>query len=118
MARSPATKSHPAARVAVRCGRPPRELAGEVDERILEAARKVFLERGFEGASVEEIAEAARSGKPTIYARYPNKQALFAAAYTSALAARNGAPCKPYAGRNDARGAPCHVSPRPFFVKF
>jgi AcrR family transcriptional regulator len=75
--------------VAGRCGRPPRKLAGEVDERILEAARKVFLERGFEGASVEEIAEAARSGKPTIYARYPNKQALFAAAYTSALAARN-----------------------------
>ena len=74
--------------MAGRCGRPPRELAGEVDERILEAARKVFLERGFEGASVEEIAEAARSGKPTIYARYSNKQALFAAAYASALAAR------------------------------
>ena len=88
MARSPATKSRPAARAAGRCGRPPRELAGEVDERILEAARKVFLERGFEGASVEEIAEAARSGKPTIYARYPNKQALFAAAYTSAFAAK------------------------------
>jgi hypothetical protein len=27
------------------------------------SARKVFLERGFEGASIEEIAEAARSGK-------------------------------------------------------
>ena len=90
MAQSLATKSRRlAARVAGRCGRPPRELAGEVDERILEAARKVFLERGFEGASVEEIAEAARSGKPTIYARYPNKQALFAAAYTSAFAAKN-----------------------------
>jgi AcrR family transcriptional regulator len=84
----PVMKSRPAARGGARCGRPPRELAGEVDERILEAARKVFLDRGFEGASVEEIAEAARSGKPTIYARYPNKQALFAAAYTSALAAR------------------------------
>ncbi len=88
MAQSPATKSRHAARVAARCGRPPRELAGEVDERILAAARKVFLERGFEGASVEEIAEVARSGKPTIYARYPNKQALFAAAYASARAAR------------------------------
>ncbi len=88
MAQSLATKIQPAIRAAGRCGRPPRELAGEVDERILEAARRVFLERGFEGASVEEIAEAARSGKPTIYARYPNKQALFAAAYTSALAAR------------------------------
>ena len=89
MARSLATKIRSAARVAGRCGRPRRELAGEVDERILEAARKVFLERGFEGASVEEIAEAARSGKPTIYARYPNKRALFAAAYTSAFTAKN-----------------------------
>jgi AcrR family transcriptional regulator len=88
MARSLATKIRSAARAAGRCGRPPRDLAAGVDERILEAARKVFLERGFEGASVEEIAEAARSGKPTIYARYPNKKALFAAAYTSALAAR------------------------------
>ncbi len=89
MTRPSATKSQPAARAAGRCGRPPRELAGEVDERILEAARKVFLERGFEGASVEEIAEVARSGKPTIYARHPNKQALFIAAYTSAFAAKS-----------------------------
>jgi AcrR family transcriptional regulator len=64
---------------AVRCGRPPRGLAGEVEERILDAAGHVFLERGFEGASIEEIAEAASAGKPTIYARFPNKQALFTA---------------------------------------
>ena len=49
-------------RAAVRLGRPPKELEGEVEERILNAARKVFLERGFEGASVDEIAMAARSG--------------------------------------------------------
>jgi AcrR family transcriptional regulator len=70
---------------AGRSGRPPRELAGEVEERILEAACKVFLSRGFEGASIDEIAETARSGKPTIYARFPNKQALFAAAVTRQL---------------------------------
>jgi AcrR family transcriptional regulator len=52
-------------RAAVRFGRPPKELAGEVDTRIRAAARKVFLERGFEGASIDEIAEVARSGKPT-----------------------------------------------------
>ncbi len=63
----------------IRCGRPRRELAGEVEERILDAAGKVFLERGFEGASVEEIAEVARAGKPTIYARYGSKEGLFAA---------------------------------------
>jgi AcrR family transcriptional regulator len=63
----------------VRFGRPSKERAGEVEGRILDAARKVFLERGFEGASIDEIAEAARSGKPTIYARFANKRALFTA---------------------------------------
>jgi AcrR family transcriptional regulator len=72
----PATK---ATRAAMRFGRPPRELAGEVDTRILDAARKVFLERGFGGASIDEIAEVARSGKPTIYARFRDKRALFTA---------------------------------------
>jgi AcrR family transcriptional regulator len=66
-------------RAAVRLGRPPKELEGQVEERILSAARKVFLERGFEGASVDEIAMAARSGKPTIYARVGDKRALFTA---------------------------------------
>ncbi|MGJ4945686.1 TetR/AcrR family transcriptional regulator [Bradyrhizobium sp. HKCCYLS1011] len=60
-------------------GRPPLERAGEVEERILDAAKKIFLAEGFEGASVDEIAQQARAGKPTIYARFPNKAALFAA---------------------------------------
>ena len=72
-------KALPAAHGVIRCGRPRRELAGEVEERILDAAGKVFLERGFEGASVEEIAEVARAGKPTIYTRYASKEALFSA---------------------------------------
>jgi AcrR family transcriptional regulator len=74
-------------RDAVRLGRPPKALAGVVEERILGAARKVFLERGFEGASIEEIAEAARSGKPTIYARFPGKKALFTAVVVQSIAA-------------------------------
>jgi AcrR family transcriptional regulator len=63
----------------IRSGRPPRALAGEVEERILDAAKKVFLERGFERASIDEIADVARAGKPSIYARFPGKEALFAA---------------------------------------
>jgi AcrR family transcriptional regulator len=63
----------------VRSGRPPRALAGEVEERILDAAKKVFLERGFEGASIDEIADVARAGKPTIYARFSGKETLFGA---------------------------------------
>jgi hypothetical protein len=49
--------------LAVRTGRPPRELAGEVDQRILDAARRVFLERGLAGAS---RAPASRPSMPVI----------------------------------------------------
>jgi len=70
-----------------RPGRPPRELAGEVDERILDAARSVFLARGFEGASIDEIAQVARAGKPTIYARFAGKEALYAAVIDRNVAA-------------------------------
>ncbi|MBR0933890.1 TetR/AcrR family transcriptional regulator [Bradyrhizobium jicamae] len=70
----PASKGR---RTEVRAGRPPKELAGEVDARILDAARRIFLARGFEGASIDEIAEIARSGKRTIYARFQDKRALF-----------------------------------------
>ncbi|WP_029581785.1 TetR/AcrR family transcriptional regulator [Bradyrhizobium sp. URHD0069] len=66
-------------RGAVRSGRPPRELAGEVETRILDAAHRVFLEHGLAGASIDEIASVARAGKPTIYARFATKEALFAA---------------------------------------
>jgi AcrR family transcriptional regulator len=76
---APVAKRNSAKRAAVRFGRPPKQLAGEVDGRILDAAREVFLERGFEGASIDEIAEVARSGKPTIYARFGDKRALFTA---------------------------------------
>jgi AcrR family transcriptional regulator len=74
-------------RRAVRAGRPPRELAGEVDARILDAARRVFLERGLGGASVDEIASRARAGKPSIYCRFPGKEALFTAVVMRGLLA-------------------------------
>ena len=82
----------------MRFGRPPKELAGEVDTRILDAAQKVFLERGFEGASIDEIVEVARSGKPTIYARFHGKLALFTAVVTRDILARiesSKARCRP-----------------------
>ncbi len=63
----------------VRTGRPPRDRAGEVDARILAAAHQAFLEHGLAGARMEAIAARARAGKPTIYARYPDKEALFVA---------------------------------------
>jgi AcrR family transcriptional regulator len=82
------TAQKPERQAKIRSGRPPKKLAGQVDERILDAARQVFLDRGFEGASIEEIADTARSGKPTIYARFPNKEALFAAVVMRSILSR------------------------------
>jgi AcrR family transcriptional regulator len=75
-------------RAKVRLGRPPKELEGEVDERILHAARRIFLGRGFEGATIDEIALSARAGKPTIYARFGDKRALFTAVVTRDVLSR------------------------------
>lgn len=60
-------------------GRPPKDLAGDVQERILDAAQQLFLEKGFRTASIDDVAELAPASKPTIYAHFPGKEALFTA---------------------------------------
>ena len=62
-----------------RPGRPPKDQAGDVKARILDAAQRVFLKRGYQSASLDEIAETAPASKPTIYAHFPGKEALFEA---------------------------------------
>jgi AcrR family transcriptional regulator len=74
-------------RHAIRPGRPPRKHAGKVDERILDAAQYAILKHGLAGASIDEIAALARAGKPSIYARFPGKEALFAAVVSRNVAA-------------------------------
>lgn len=64
-------------RFCPRKGRPSASMAGEVEERILDAATAVFLEYGFAGASLERIAVRASASKATLYSRYENKEALF-----------------------------------------
>lgn len=71
-------------------GRPTRERSAEIETRILDAAKAIFLERGLGGASIDEIASLARAGKPTIYARYANKEALFVATVKRELLANMG----------------------------
>ena len=48
-------------------------------EALLEAASLVFAERGYDGASVEEIARAADVAVGSIYSRFGNKHGLFVA---------------------------------------
>src|SRR5260221_11187347 len=85
-----ATKKRSLTRAPGRSGRPPRELAGEVEERILDAARKEFLDRGFEGASIQEIADVPRSGNPPTYPRFPHKPAPVTAAGPRDVTAKQG----------------------------
>ncbi|WP_158219404.1 MULTISPECIES: TetR/AcrR family transcriptional regulator [unclassified Achromobacter] len=59
-------------------GRPSSAMAGDVEERILDAATTIFLERGFGQASLDAIAKAAGASKATLYSRYSGKEALFA----------------------------------------
>ena len=46
---------------------------------ILDAATQVFLDRGYHGATVDQVAEAAGVAKRTIYNVYREKDALFRA---------------------------------------
>ena len=62
---------------------PPLRLVGDADSskrrQILDGARKVFLDLGFDGASMGEIARAAGVSKGTLYVYFADKNALFEA---------------------------------------
>ena len=44
---------------------------------VLDAAFELFLERGYDGTSMEAIAQAIGATKPVVYACYPSKEELF-----------------------------------------
>ena len=49
------------------------------DARLLDVATRLFMERGFDGTTIDAVAESAGVSKPTVYARYRDKRDLFAA---------------------------------------
>lgn len=53
---------------------------------ILDAAMALFPARGYDGASVEAIAQAAGVSKLTVYSHFADKEALFGAAVTECCA--------------------------------
>jgi AcrR family transcriptional regulator len=55
-----------------------RMTAAERREQLIEIARTVFAERGFDGASVEEIAARAEVSKPVVYEHFGGKEGLYA----------------------------------------
>jgi AcrR family transcriptional regulator len=66
-------------------GRPRSEVA---DRAILSAALELFIEQGFDGASIEQIAKNAGVARTTVYRRWESKEELIA----EAIAAARGTP--------------------------
>jgi len=59
--------------------REPASLSPKRRGRIVAGAAEIFVRDGYEGASMAQIADAARVSKGTLYNYFPSKQALFEA---------------------------------------
>lgn len=66
-------------------GRPTREQQEQRHEELLNVALDIFLEKGFEQTTMEEIAIRVGMSKRTVYARYEDKASLFKAAVQRAV---------------------------------
>lgn len=55
-----------------------RMTGAERRQQLLNVARAVFAEKGFEGASIEEIAHRANVSKPVVYEHFGGKEGIYA----------------------------------------
>jgi TetR/AcrR family transcriptional repressor of mexJK operon len=60
-----------------RRGRPANEALGQT---IVDAARELFVELGFQATTLDKVAQRAKISKLSIYRHFENKEALFSAA--------------------------------------
>lgn len=79
-------KTRPEAARKRRGGRPSAAQVGDVDRRILDAAQRLFLLQGYDATNCEQVVAEAGAGKASLYARYANKQELFAAVVERSVA--------------------------------
>ena len=55
-----------------------RMTAAERRDQLIDIARGLFAERGFDGTSVEEISSRAEVSKPVVYEHFGGKEGLYA----------------------------------------
>jgi TetR/AcrR family transcriptional regulator, mexJK operon transcriptional repressor len=72
-------------------GRPTREDAERRHRDLIATATRLFLEKGWESTSIDEIARESGVAKRFIYARYADKAALFAGAFERFIIEKIGA---------------------------
>src|SRR5919202_1059428 len=70
----------------------PRPSTRAKQARTISAARRLFLERGYLGTSMDAVALEARVSKQTLYVYYPSKEELFAAVLRELTVERSGQP--------------------------
>ncbi len=61
--------------------------AGQTRSRILVSAKMLFQSKGFEGVTIEQMAQAAKVSAPTIYALFQSKRGVLRALMDEALPA-------------------------------
>jgi TetR/AcrR family transcriptional regulator, mexJK operon transcriptional repressor len=66
-------------------GRPSREQTEARNRELLDRALDLFLERGFDGTTIEAVIEQVGMARRTVYARYGDKLGLFKAALERAI---------------------------------
>ena len=71
---------------------------------ILEAARTVFSQKGFEGATIDAIALAAGVAKGTVYLYFPSKRDLFLASLREGVLALHAEVSERLAGADSCEG--------------
>ena len=69
-----------AQRASMRSARPGRPRSPTVDRAILRATLELFIERGFGGVGIEQVAERAGVARTTVYRRWRSKESLIAEA--------------------------------------
>ena len=52
--------------------------AGERREQLIDVARELFAEKGFDATSIEEVASRAKVSKPVVYEHFGGKEGLYA----------------------------------------
>ncbi|MCK9631672.1 MAG: TetR/AcrR family transcriptional regulator [Methanoregula sp.] len=77
----------------------------EVKQKIVFAAFTLFIEKGYHGTTMGEIAESLGVTKPALYQYFPGKEDLFAAVAEHARQEFKGTLERAYAGRNIRDGS-------------
>ena len=65
-------------------GRPVGSDSGETRNRILQAARQVIIERGYQAATFQAISLAAELSRPTLHYYFANREAIYSTLVTEA----------------------------------